>query len=226
LSCFAARSAAPQRAHSVSHSNPASASWVHEGWTAATGLPVNTVNAIIQSRTGYIWLTTYDGLVRFDGVRFTVYNTANSAGLTTNRLLGMSEASDGSLWIITEQYRLLRFREGRFTQLAADGVGDVQTTIEDAAGRVWVATTKGLGVVRGDSIVPVGHETLGGPVFSLIRRRNGTIWAGGRSGVGLYRVAPGDRVEKIAVDSALEADEIQVRTIGFKTYSHSGPTLG
>jgi hypothetical protein len=125
--------------HSVSRGNTAAAAWVHEAWTAATGLPVNTVNAIIQSRTGYIWLTTYDGLVRFDGVRFTVYNTANSPGLTTNRLLGLRETSDGSLLIISEQYRLLRFRDGRFTQLAADGVGDVQTTIEGTAGRVWVA---------------------------------------------------------------------------------------
>jgi len=182
---------------------------VHEAWTAAAGLPVNTVNDIIQSRAGYIWFTTFDGLVRFDGVRFTVYNTSNAPGLNANRLLTTKEGSDGTLWIISEQYRLLRFRDARFTLLAANGVGDVQTSIEDRAGRILVATTKGLAIVRGDSVVPIGRETLNGPVLSVVLRRDGTVWAGGRAGVGLYRIPANDRVEKIAVDSALESDEIQ-----------------
>ena len=209
LTALTALPATAQQVHAVSRAHPPLASWVHEAWTAATGLPVNTVNDVIQSRTGYIWVTTYDGLVRFDGVRFTVYNTTNSPGLTTNRLLSISEGSDGTLWIVNEQYRLTRFRDGRFTLLAADSVGDVQTIVEDRTGRIWVATTKGLAVVRGDSVVPIGRETLSGPILSVIRRHDGSIWAGGRAGVGLYRVASGDRVQKIPVDSSLESGEIQ-----------------
>src|SRR5678816_4472330 len=49
-------------------------SWVHESWTVKDGLPVNSINDIIQDRTGYIWAATFDGLVRFDGLRFTVFN--------------------------------------------------------------------------------------------------------------------------------------------------------
>ncbi|MBC7894025.1 MAG: hypothetical protein H7066_01350, partial [Cytophagaceae bacterium] len=50
-------------------------SWVHESWTVKDGLPVNSINRIIQDRTGYIWAATFDGLVRFDGLRFTVFNS-------------------------------------------------------------------------------------------------------------------------------------------------------
>jgi hypothetical protein len=52
-------------------------SFVHESWTVEDGLPVNSVNALLQSRDGYLWIATFDGLVRFDGVRFTVFNAAN-----------------------------------------------------------------------------------------------------------------------------------------------------
>ena len=69
-------------AQSVSATSPrpesAAHSWVHESWTVKDGLPVNSFSTIIQDRTGYIWAATFDGLVRFDGVRFTVFNSANS----------------------------------------------------------------------------------------------------------------------------------------------------
>jgi len=42
------------------------------------------VHGILQTRDGYMWFTTFDGLVRFDGVRFTVFNKSNSPGLAGN----------------------------------------------------------------------------------------------------------------------------------------------
>src|SRR5688572_5615787 len=41
-----------------------------QNWTRQTGLPANKINAVAQSRDGYIWLSTQNGLVRFDGVEF------------------------------------------------------------------------------------------------------------------------------------------------------------
>ena len=58
-----------------------SSEYVRENWTVADGLPINTINAIIQTRDGYLWLGTNDGVVRFDGVRFVVYNAGNTAEL-------------------------------------------------------------------------------------------------------------------------------------------------
>lgn len=60
-------------------------------WTAESGLPLNTVRAILQSRDGYLWVGTLDGLARFDGVRFTVFNKATTPGLPANRVLGLYE---------------------------------------------------------------------------------------------------------------------------------------
>src|SRR3954470_21788956 len=96
----------------------ATPSWVHESWTAKDGLPVNSINALLQDRAGYIWAATFDGLVCFDGVRFAVFNSANSEGLPSNRIIRLMEGRDGSLWLTTEQGHIVRFRAGRFTNVA------------------------------------------------------------------------------------------------------------
>src|SRR5579871_3200833 len=65
----------------------ARAQYVIDYWTTDKGLPQNSVLSIQQTPDGYLWFTTFDGLVRFDGVRFTVFNKGNSPGLTSNRFV-------------------------------------------------------------------------------------------------------------------------------------------
>jgi ligand-binding sensor domain-containing protein len=71
----------------------AEAQYRFESWTADEGLPQNSVRSIIQTRDGYLWLTTFDGLVRFDGVRFKVFDKSNTKGLSTNRFTSLSAQS-------------------------------------------------------------------------------------------------------------------------------------
>jgi signal transduction histidine kinase/ligand-binding sensor domain-containing protein len=84
-------------------------------WTADNGLPQNSVRDIVQTRDGYLWLATLDGLVRFDGVRFTVFNKSNSPGIISNRFLQLYQDGQGDLWSITENSGLTRLQRGRFT---------------------------------------------------------------------------------------------------------------
>ena len=58
-------------------------------WTTDDGLPQNTVRAIVQTRDGYLWLTTFDGLARFDGVRFTVFDKGYTPAITNNRFTAL-----------------------------------------------------------------------------------------------------------------------------------------
>ncbi len=87
-------------------------------WTADTGLPQNSVVNILQTRDGYLWLSTSDGLARFDGVRFTVFNKHNSPGIANNRFLMIYEDARGDLWASAEGGEVTRRREGRFTTYA------------------------------------------------------------------------------------------------------------
>src|SRR5690349_7974014 len=55
-------------------------------WAIESGLPQNTVHAIAQTRDGYIWLGTEAGLVRFDGLKFVVYDSQNSPQLKSDHV--------------------------------------------------------------------------------------------------------------------------------------------
>jgi len=84
-------------------------------WTADNGLPQNSVRDIVQTKDGYLWFTTFDGLVRFDGVRFTVFNKNNSPGLASNRFVSLFEDRTGGLWATLESGEVVQRQEGRFT---------------------------------------------------------------------------------------------------------------
>ena len=93
----------------------AQAQYRFDQWTADDGLPQNSVNGIVQTRDGYLWLATVDGLARFDGVRFTVFNRSNSPGIVNNRFVSLFEAASGDLWAGTEESGVVRYHQGRFT---------------------------------------------------------------------------------------------------------------
>jgi signal transduction histidine kinase/ligand-binding sensor domain-containing protein len=116
-------------------------------WTTEDGLPQNSVTAIVQSRDGYLWLSTFGGLARFDGVRFTIFNSANTPGLKSNRITALFEDRRGILWLGTETGELMSLQDGVGTTYPLSGAleGAIVSSITgDDAGILWLGTTKGL----------------------------------------------------------------------------------
>jgi hypothetical protein len=70
-----------------------------EHWDTHNGLPQISVVAVTQTPDGYVWVATRDGLVRFDGIRFTAFNKTRSPGMDTNRLSTLFCDREGRLWI-------------------------------------------------------------------------------------------------------------------------------
>jgi len=115
-------------------------------WTTENGLPHNSITAIKQTHDGYLWLATPDGLARFDGMRFTVFNTTNSKGIRNNRVTCFFEDEEGALWIGTEE-GITCYREGAFvTYTTDDGLpGNYIRGIQsDNAGGVLICTSGGI----------------------------------------------------------------------------------
>lgn len=146
------------------------------------GLPSNAVTGIVQGRDGYLWLTTYAGLVRFDGIRFSTFTSETVPALPTDRLLGLVPMRDGSLWILTEQLPVVRFDPAAHTfERVGDGLVGTQTRtlFEDADGAIWAGTDAGLFRLRGQRFVPVGGDaTRGRNVYAIARDRAGALWVG------------------------------------------------
>ncbi|MGH9834601.1 MAG: ligand-binding sensor domain-containing protein [Blastocatellia bacterium] len=118
----------------------AQAQYRFDHWTADTGLPQNSVRAILQTRDGYLWVATLDGMARFDGVRFTIFDKSNTPGINSNRFIALYEDGAGDLWMGTEDGGVTRRREGKFTSYTTEhGLPStyVPTVFGDESGGLW-----------------------------------------------------------------------------------------
>src|SRR4029450_7914904 len=118
-----------------------------EVWLSEQGLPQNSVLAILQTRDGYLWLGTQEGLVRFDGVRFVVFDNKNTPEIRHSYVCSLLEDREGSLWVGTVGGGLSRLKRGTFTAfttkqgLSNDNVRAIQ---EDPEGGLWVGSDGGV----------------------------------------------------------------------------------
>lgn len=129
--------------------------WVVDSWQTEAGLPHNAVNCLLQTRDGYLWIGTSNGLARFDGVRFTTFRPDDDVGLRSGLVRCLFEDSSGVLWAGTEEGGLARFENGEFISLSS-GEGLSSDTVlclgEDRAGHLWIGTDSGLNRRRADGL--------------------------------------------------------------------------
>jgi PAS domain S-box-containing protein len=160
------------------------------------GLPQNAITAIAQTKDGYLWFGTQEGLARFDGVRFTVFDKRNTPAFASNhQITGLLVSRDGALWI-SRNDGISRYHDGRFTTFASpEGLsrGFMWSLAEGADGSIWMASYS-VGLVRfhgGKFTALTTKEGLvASSVWSTYVSRDGTLWAGTNGG-GLSRFANG-----------------------------------
>jgi signal transduction histidine kinase/ligand-binding sensor domain-containing protein/CheY-like chemotaxis protein len=157
--------------------------FTHSAWLMEDGLPQNSVRAIAQTADGYLWLATQAGIVRFDGVRFTVFNTTNTPALTSSNVLALLTARDGSLWI-GGYGGLTRLKGGTFTTYTTrDGLAHdvVYALCEDRQGNLWIGT-QGGGLSRWRDGRFTTLSTKDGLSNNFVRAihedRRGDLWVG------------------------------------------------
>ena len=110
-------------------------------WTVENGLPQNVIRGIVQTPDGYLWIATLDGVARFDGMRFTIFNKSNTTGIASNRFSSMVSGQNGDLWLANEGGNLTRYHRGSFhTYGPEDGIpaDSVRGITEDDAGNLWL----------------------------------------------------------------------------------------
>src|SRR6476659_1676950 len=108
-------------------------------WTQEHGLPQDTIRAITQTPDGNLWLGTDEGLARFDGYEFAIFNK-DQGELPGNSVTALAAAPDGTLWIGTTG-GVTSYKDRTFhTYTAKNGLADdgVAALMVDQAGTVWI----------------------------------------------------------------------------------------
>jgi signal transduction histidine kinase/CheY-like chemotaxis protein/ligand-binding sensor domain-containing protein len=143
---------------------------------------------MLQTHDGYIWIGTQEGLVRFNGVEFKVFNKANTDAIRHNDVRVLYQDRDGALWIGTFGGGLVRYQDGRFTTYTAQsGLSNnsISAILQDRQGNLWVGTDNGLNEFVGGKIV-VFNRTNGlsdNRVRAIEEDREGKLVVAGRYGL-------------------------------------------
>ena len=161
-------------------------------WTESDGMPSSYVRAVAQDRAGYLWLATYSGLVRFDGVRFVAWKSRDGSVLPSEDLSTLLVARDGSLWV-GGFGGVSRIIDGSIDKNASaqEGFfdGSVAALLQDTVGHIWAAGQNGVARFDGTHWQRFGAEN-GLPERAATRLHQdatGILWIG--TSVGLHRGA-------------------------------------
>lgn len=158
--------------------------YVRQSWNADSGLPQSSVQTIAQTADGYIWVGTEAGLVRFDGMHFTVFDKSNTPALHSNQVTALLVDKNQNLWIGTHGGGISRFLKGeqrRATHLPEANDLTVNALYQDKEGAVW-AGTSGAGLVRFMGQTVNSFTTANGladnSVFAMAEDSSGAFWIG------------------------------------------------
>jgi signal transduction histidine kinase/ligand-binding sensor domain-containing protein/CheY-like chemotaxis protein/HPt (histidine-containing phosphotransfer) domain-containing protein len=152
-----------------------------DNWETDQGLPQNSATAIVQTPDGYLWFGTFNGLVRFDGVQFTVFDCSNTPELPGTEVVNLHLDRSNRLWVSTS-LGIAYVKDGKWKAFSrAQGwVGDfVRHFAESATGDLYLTTfnCKFLHFL-GDGFeeLPVPPGVLSRLLVPVVDEQ-GTVWA-------------------------------------------------
>ncbi len=162
--------------------------FVVDVWGTAAGLPQSSVIALTQTREGYLWVGTLNGLVRFDGNSFTRFNVNNTPGLTDNRIIFLFEDRRTNLWVGTEGGGLCAIKDGVVKNFdAGSALGKITFAYEDESGTIWFSAADGKFLCWKNGRLESNPQIFSAQLFYRAARlsvpgRNGVVWRlqGGR----------------------------------------------
>jgi signal transduction histidine kinase/CheY-like chemotaxis protein/ligand-binding sensor domain-containing protein len=161
--------------------------YIHESWTSKNGLPENDVHSITQTPDGYLWFSTENGLVRFDGVQFTVLDRSNTPAMTDDYIYLLAVDREKNLWMNTPS-SLFRWKEGVLTKVTAqDGLpgSDPTDIMTDSDGTLWVATSAGAASWNHGKFTVA--PSLPHQFRQMLRDRQGNTWLATHEGLSLIK---------------------------------------
>ena len=184
-------------------------------WNTGEGLPSNSVQAIAQTSDGYLWIGTREGLARFDGVQFTVFNSKNTPQIKNSSINALYSDRQGSLWIGSDGGGLICLNNGNFTLytktngLAGDVVKSIYEGPDDSK---WIGTSTGMSRFKDGKFVNYTRlyfthkpSLISSFINSICGDREGNLWVATSGGL--------NRLKDESVDLFTTADGLPNNTL-------------
>ena len=195
----------------------------YQAWQTDDGLPQNTVHAVLQTLDGYLWFATEDGLVRFDGAQFTVFDKKSTPQLGSDLIYSLFQDRQGALWISTSG-GLTRFENGEFKRFSTDEglpANAAWSVYQSRDGSLWALTTAGLGKFANGHFQPLDFPQGLSAASTLVESPDGSLWV--NSGNSLLRIAPVHTSVKTVVEGPEQIQALAVDAHGtIWAGSHAG----
>ena len=161
--------------------------YVIDNWQIPQGLPQASAQAVATTPDGYLWVGTQEGLARFDGVRFVVFDSDNEPQLPSKQITALLAEPSGRLWVGTRNGLAVveRGQFAAFRSIPALAHALVQSIAPGGDGRLWVGTDNGLFEIAGDRVASFGaaNGLHGGGVHAVVEDSDGAAWVGTDDGL-------------------------------------------
>ncbi len=180
-----------------------------QAWSLDHGLPQSTVNAMVQSPLGYVYIATFGGLARFDGVRMELIPEESACG---RRYTSLAVDQGGVVWVGAERGSICRLTDGKLSQPVSEeaaAIDRVNTIHAGLDGRLWIGAQYGLFELAGESVRSIDLGHLADPNVHTLAQHpdDGVLWVGTVQGLCLYSDAT---CEQPAWASRFDDDIIRV----------------
>lgn len=173
--------------------------YMHQSWTSNDGLPQDSVNDIAQTPDGYLWLATQEGIARFDGTRFTIFDSRTTRGTVTNFVYTLLVDRRGTLWAGASSGLVRYDGNGQFSVIGEKqgwpGTA-AKYLAEDREGNLWAGMGNGTaiggkGLVRFSKgrvkIFTMADGLANNQVYESSMAPDGALWIGTGNGVSVLR---------------------------------------
>lgn len=180
-------------------------------WQVDEGLPNNVVQGIAQTRDGFLWIGTHEGLARFDGTTFTRFEGKSTPDLRNSSITALCADRDGALWIGTDGGGLAIlvggsvFRHDRLDGLAGD---NVRVIYESKDGAMWIGTTTGMSRYQEGKFTNYTKKQglLSDVVTSIYEDTDDNIWIATGGGLNCLK---GKAMDSFAMPNGLPNDSVR-----------------
>lgn len=163
----------------TAYSAPPNYNYIARIWQSEQGLPQSKVTSMVQTHDGYMWVGTYSGLARFDGVHFEVFDEINTHAMSSGRVTSLLETADGTLWIGDEGGHLTQYQDGQFKAVSfhpAWNGGKIYGLEADKSGQVWAINESGQLARVKDGLVLNPKASAVAKVVHITKSVDGRIW--------------------------------------------------